>query len=240
MAAEVLVRLRRSFLLLALLLAPAVAMAPPLFAQVAAAQSGAGTLRARFIGNAAFEITDGTATLLTDFPYKSGAFGYMTYRMESVAPQGDVLCLITHAHDDHWDPRLFRPTRWQVAGPQSVTTGIEPSRVVPVYPRGRWKSLIIESQETPHEPKGHYSYLVRWRGQKLYFTGDTERSDRLQATGPVDTLFITPWLLRNCLKAGIKLQARRIVIYHHDDSEPLPQCGPNCSGPRQGDEIVLR
>ena len=44
-----------------------------------------GKLSARFIGNAAFEITDGEFTLLTDFPYQSGAFGYMTYDPAEVA-----------------------------------------------------------------------------------------------------------------------------------------------------------
>jgi hypothetical protein len=32
-------------------------------------------LEIRFIGNMAFSITDGKTTLLTDFPYRSGAFG---------------------------------------------------------------------------------------------------------------------------------------------------------------------
>lgn len=196
-------------------------------------------LTARFIGNAAFEITDGQTTLLTDFPYKSGAFGYMTYRMETVRPKGDVLCLVTHAHDDHWSADLFRSTNWMVAGPQSVTAGIDLTRVVPVYPRGRFKTVIVQSFETRHEPKGHYSYLVLWHGQKLYFTGDTEVPDKVLSAGPVDTLFITPWLLRNSMKAGLKFQAKRIVIYHHDESEPLPRCD-NCVGPRQGQEIVLK
>ncbi len=34
-------------------------------------------LQAQFIGNMAFAITDGKTALYTDFPYESGAFGYM-------------------------------------------------------------------------------------------------------------------------------------------------------------------
>ena len=41
-------------------------------------------LTARFIGNMAFAITDGKTTLYTDFPYESGAFGYMSYDFASL------------------------------------------------------------------------------------------------------------------------------------------------------------
>lgn len=212
-----------ALLVLGRLAGPAIAQAP---------------LKARFIGNAAFEITDGSTTLLTDFPYKSGAFGYMTYRFESVQPQGDVLCLITHAHQDHWLASLLPPDRWSVAGPSSVTDGVPVARVVPVFPRGKFKNVIIQAIATPHEPKGHYSYLVVWNGQRLYFTGDTEVHDALMATSNIDTLFITPWLVRNAQKLSLKLPARRIVIYHHDADEPLPTC-ENCVGPRQGEVLTL-
>ena len=37
------------------------------------------TLEIRFIGNAAFELTDGRTTLLVDFPYESGTGGFMAY-----------------------------------------------------------------------------------------------------------------------------------------------------------------
>ena len=35
-------------------------------------------LNARFIANMAVEITDGTVTIVSDFPYQSGYGGYMT------------------------------------------------------------------------------------------------------------------------------------------------------------------
>ena len=36
-------------------------------------------LEARFIGNMAYAISDGTITLFSDFPYESGYSRYMTY-----------------------------------------------------------------------------------------------------------------------------------------------------------------
>ena len=70
--------------------------------------SFAGSLEFRFIGNMAFQISDGAFTILTDYPYISGAFGYMEYQSETVKPVGTVLSLVTHEHDDHWNPASFR------------------------------------------------------------------------------------------------------------------------------------
>ncbi|MGH9749174.1 MAG: hypothetical protein ACRD5D_07975 [Candidatus Polarisedimenticolia bacterium] len=67
----------------------------------------AAPLELRFIGNQAFEITDGQLTLLTDVPYQSGYSGYMTYDEGSVRPRGRVLSLITHRHPDHFEPGPF-------------------------------------------------------------------------------------------------------------------------------------
>ncbi len=50
------------------------------------------TLEFHFIGNMAYEISDGETTLLSDFPYESGAFGYMTYKFED----GSDITRITH------------------------------------------------------------------------------------------------------------------------------------------------
>jgi len=74
-----------------------------LFARDAYSQS----LEAQFIGNEAFRITDGNTTLMTDFPYKSGAYNYMKYKFDFSSVTGTVVSLITHRHDDHFAPVLF-------------------------------------------------------------------------------------------------------------------------------------
>ena len=63
-------------------------------------------LSATVIGNMAFHITDGTAALITDFPYESGAFGYMKWSRDHVPVGQGPLCLVTHSHRDHFLPRL--------------------------------------------------------------------------------------------------------------------------------------
>lgn len=65
-------------------------------------------LRATFIGNMGVHLTDGKAALLVDFPYESGAFGYMKWSREHVPGGPRPLCLFTHAHDDHFAPALVK------------------------------------------------------------------------------------------------------------------------------------
>ena len=78
-------------------------------ARLAAALLGAATLaepaeiRARFIGNMAFQLSDGRVTLRSDFPYESGYSGYMTWSDALVPPAtGETLCLITRSHRDNF------------------------------------------------------------------------------------------------------------------------------------------
>jgi hypothetical protein len=63
----------------------------PLSAPVAEAQE----LRFRFIGNSGFEISDNVDTILLDFPYESGAYGYMTFDSGEVHARRSTLCLFS-------------------------------------------------------------------------------------------------------------------------------------------------
>lgn len=91
------------------------------------------SLRFRFIGNEAFAITDGKSTIVTDFPYESGYSGYMTYRWEDAAlTTGEVTCLITHGHRDHFDAVLTEKLGCRVAGPEPVLARVPRERRVSV------------------------------------------------------------------------------------------------------------
>jgi L-ascorbate metabolism protein UlaG (beta-lactamase superfamily) len=199
------------------------------------------TLRARFIGNMAFAIDDGTTTLMTDFPYQSGYSVYMSYGTDQIRSDTPrTLALITHRHADHWERSLFDRTDWLVAGPADVVRSVPATRVVPLTPRATFGPLQIEAIETPHANVGHYSYVVTWHGRRLYFSGDTESNAHLTTVGKLDAAFISPWLYRSALERGVTIDARRIVIYHHASGEQVPECRGNCSVPRQGDTVDLR
>ncbi len=197
-------------------------------------------LEARFIGNMAIAISDGAVTVMTDFPYQSGYSRYMTYPADEIrSATPSTLSLITHRHLDHWDPALSDKTGWNVAGPLDVIANVPASRVLPLARGATFGTVQIEPIETPHASIGHYSYVLTWHGRRLYFSGDTESVDHLGTLKNLDVAFISPWLYRSALKRNQRIDARRIVIYHHEAGESVPECRTNCVVPRQGDTIQI-
>jgi L-ascorbate metabolism protein UlaG (beta-lactamase superfamily) len=187
----------------------------------------------------AVAITDGATTIISDFPYQSGYSGYMTYDPGEIKSQtSQTLALVTHRHADHWEAQLFAKTNWKVIGPADVTKGLPADRIVPVADRVTFGAAQIEPIETPHARIGHYSYLVTWNGRRLYFSGDTESTDRLLATKNIDVAFLSPWLYQAALKRG-GLAARRVVIYHHQAGQRVPECRQGCTVPQQGETLTF-
>ena len=198
-------------------------------------------LDARFIGNMAFAISDGTTTIMSDFPYQSGSSGYMNYRPQEIhSSTSSTLALITHRHNDHWDPDLFQKTGWNVAGPDDVTSMVAAARVIPVKSQGTFGAARIEAIETPHARIGHYSYVVTWHGRRLYFSGDTESKDHLVALKNLDAAFVSPWLFRSVLRASQRIDTKLVVIYHHEAGENVPECAADWILPHQGETIQIR
>jgi L-ascorbate metabolism protein UlaG (beta-lactamase superfamily) len=227
----------------ALVVALALAMAA--LAQPADAfQTTQPALEAHFIGNMAFAISDGTTTLFTDFPYESGYSIYMEYDPREIrSTTQDSLSLITHRHGDHWDRDLFARTDWRVVAPEDALTGVPAARIVRALPVTPARSTVaagpitIEALPTPHADLGHYSYLVTWLGRRLYFTGDTDSADQLLAMTNLDVAFVSPWLFERAARAGRRIDARRIVIYHQTADATIPACHDPCRVPKQGETL---
>ena len=190
-------------------------------------------LRARFIGNMSFAITDGTTTVMSDFPYQSGYSSYMTYPASEIqSPTTETISLITHRHADHWEASLFQRTNWKVVAPVDVVLSVPVDRRLD--PKSLKGPLRIEPLETPHAGIGHNSYVVTWHGRRLYFTGDTDDVTALLATKQLDVAFVSPWLYK---QAAGRIDAKRIVIYHHTAKEQVPGCTGTCTVPKQGETI---
>jgi L-ascorbate metabolism protein UlaG (beta-lactamase superfamily) len=196
-------------------------------------------IRARFIGNMAFQLTDGRATIRTDFPYESGSSGYMTWTDALVPPAaGDALCLITHAHRDHFAAELASRFCQRIVGPAATRTSSERQPVAMDRPIS-FGSVVITPRATPHARLEHYSYLVEWSGLRFYFTGDTEDTAELLRQRDLDAAFLSPWLLQAAADAGGRIAAQRVVVYHHGPDESMPALHGR-ELPRQGDELVFR
>lgn len=184
-----------------------------------------GSLTFTFVGNEAFHITDGNTTLLSDFPYRSGAFGYMEYDRQRIPPVADGVSLITHSHADHWSKKLFEESDYKVIASEGVTKRISPERVVPFSKSTamKYKDLSVEAIEMPHamSPE-HFSYLVTWHGLRLYFPGDTETPADMLKQKDIDVMFITPWLIRTIERQDLTLDTDILVVYHQKIGEEFP------------------
>jgi hypothetical protein len=197
----------------------------------------AGELRATFIGNMAFHITDGRVAVLTDFPYESGAFGYMEWSKAMVPKGPPPLCVISHSHADHFAPRLARDFCGHILGPRDVVQG-SGVQALPLEDDVRWEGLSIRPVKTPHDDVEHCSYLIEWGGRRLYFTGDTDDTSALLAARDLDVAFVTPWLLTAVHEQGKRIDAGQVVVYHHRSGEAVPEIQGRLV-PRPGDVLGL-
>jgi len=209
-------------------------MTIPGLAVLMSAALSATTLDARFIGNSAFELSDGTATILLDFPYKSGAFGYMTFPDRELHPRKDSLCLFTHRHDDHFDASQVARIGCSVAGPAEVQATVDASLRAGPGPTWDFHGATIECLATPHAQVEHCSYLINWHGLRFFISGDIEGLQPLEPfPAGVDVLFLPAWLASE-LKA--RRSDSRVVIHHHTSNEVVPPC-PGCTVPVQGSSV---
>lgn len=201
-----------------------------LFSELAIANN----LTFQFIGNMAFSITDGKTTLYSDFPYESGAFGYMKYDLKSVKISQNGVSLITHEHRDHWANELFQSLNLKVIAPPDALKGVDASRIIPFAKEIQYQEIQVEPLSTPHANIAHYSYLVTWHGVRMYFTGDTEEEKTLLAMKNLDVAFISPWLAQSLSKKKQTVDAKKIVIYHHMVGEKIVAPG-NSVVPKQSE-----
>jgi L-ascorbate metabolism protein UlaG (beta-lactamase superfamily) len=226
--------IRPGFLLIAAVLAVLPSSATPVPLQQA-------PLQARFIGQMAFSITDGKATVITDFPYQTGYADAPPYSPDELSEgRPSTLALITHKHLDHWEPALFAKTTWKVAGPKDVTSGLPADRVLALAGPTKFESVLLEPIETPHAQVGHYSYIVTWQGKRLYFSGDTEETRTVVSAKNLDAAFVSPWLYGYVLKQSARIDAKRVVIYHHEAGQQVPGCAAGCVVPKQGETISIQ
>ncbi len=205
----------------------------------AAAAAEPAEIRARFIGNMALQLTDGKVTLRSDFPYESGYSGYMTWTDALVPPAtGEALCLVTHSHRDHFLASLGARYCQKLVGPAEVAAAL-PGRGLAMGASVSFGPLVVVPLATPHAKLEHYSYRVEWSGLRFYFTGDTEDAAELLRQRDLDVAFVSPWLLRSATRGGRRIDARRVVVYHHQQDESVPEIQGR-ELPRQGDELVFR
>jgi L-ascorbate metabolism protein UlaG (beta-lactamase superfamily) len=172
------------------------------------------TLEIRLVANAGVALSDGETTLLVDLPYRPGAHGYAVYDPEAIAVTGRVVSVITHEHEDHFDPDLFLATDWELIGGPAVAAPVPASRVLPgdSVQVGAFSVIALATEHIPE----HRSYRIRWRDRVIFLTGDAEDPAALAGQPALDVLFTSPWLSCALAGSGVAFEAERVVGYHLD------------------------
>lgn len=169
-------------------------------------------IQVKFIGNCGVHLTDGKNNLYVDFPYKSGAFNYMTYNpveLDSIAD--NAYFLFTHKHQDHYSKKMLNLIKSKHKGNVYGKWNIEDLTQL----SAAFEDFTIETFETKHRFLfKHYSYLITWHSKKIYFSGDTESAVTIANVEQIDWAFIPTWIWMDAKENNLQINATKIAIYH--------------------------
>lgn len=79
---------------------------------------------------------------------------------------------------------------------------------------GEKTAIYVHPSPTPYMDAPHNSYLVQWNGRRIWFSGLTEDPAALLAATEIDLAFVNPALCAAIEKAGRKISAKTVVVYH--------------------------
>jgi L-ascorbate metabolism protein UlaG (beta-lactamase superfamily) len=169
-------------------------------------------IKIRFIGNCGLHLSDGKTNLYVDFPYKSGAFGYMKYNVSEIdSINENAIFIFTHKHPDHFSKKMLRKVKGKRKGK--------------VFVNGKGKKyealsatiddFKIELFKNKHRFSfKHHSYLITWHGKRIFFSGDTETSATIASLKDMDWAFVPGWILMDAKEKNVTIDAKKIGVYH--------------------------
>ncbi|HRH70932.1 MAG TPA: MBL fold metallo-hydrolase [Flavobacteriales bacterium] len=180
----------------------------------------------RFIGNCGLYMSDGVLDVYVDFPYKSGAYGYMEYPDSEIdSIRTNATHLFTHRHADHYSKRSVKKLSGTVYGPWKVKKKRRADLEAPAY---KAAAFTVETFSTKHRfARHHYSYLITWHGKRIYLSGDTEGAETIGQVKDIDLAFVPSWIMSDAKEKNITIDAARFAIYHLYPSETVTTSIPN-------------
>ena len=167
----------------------------------------------KYIGNCAYRIRLDSAEIFTDFPYKPGAYGYMTYEIDSAGlGKPNQYLLFTHKHRDHY---WGKPVR---------KSGLP--KYTPFLPNAKKKKILqelsakhgitIKTFKTGHRYSfRHRSMAIEWKGRKIFVFGDTEHDfPEYLKSDTMDLVFACGWQVPQLKNQHCDYKIRNFVVYH--------------------------
>ncbi len=174
--------------------------------------SQSGEIKIKFIGNCGLYMTDGKEDIYIDFPYKSGAYGYMTYEQTELdSVKENAVFIFTHKHKDHYSSKILKKLlkekngkkygSWSISKLENLGSTIE--------------GFSIQAYKTKHRfSLRHYSYMITWHGKKIFLSGDTESADTIAKMTDMEWAFVPYWILLDAAEKNIKIDAKMFGVYH--------------------------
>lgn len=186
-------------------------------AQVSFAQTQEMTIT--FLGNAGFLMTDGNTNIYFDFPYKSGAYGYMKYDSSEVTTVKDSsIFIFTHKHADHYSKSIVKKLNGKIYSGRNRRKISRLEKDIPGF--------SIKPYRTKHRFSfSHYSYAIVWHGKRFFVSGDTEHPETIGLIKGIDYAFIPPWILSYAKQKSITIDAKTKVVYHLYPNEKVEEKG---------------
>ena len=196
----------------------------------------------RYLGNCGLFMTDGNLNIYVDFPYKSGAYGYMTYNpelLDSIKPNS--IFLFTHGHADHFNRKLFKKTNQKLYGPWPVKLFMPGKRKYHLDElNDSLPNFSITEFKTKHGYSlKHFSYLIVWNNKRIYISGDTHLAGTICSVADLDIVFAPAWLLNDAYESKLKIDTKEIILYHHRSVESVNNNSEKIIVPEQDRKFVL-
>lgn len=168
-----------------------------------------------FMGNCGLYMTDGNTNIYIDFPYKSGAYGYMEYdKAELDSIKENSIFIFTHKHADHYSKKNLKKVMREKSGQKFGVSNISDLEKL----GETIEDFDIKAFKTKHTffgiPFRHYSYLITWHGKKIYLSGDTTNPETIGKIKNIDWAFVPYWILINAKEMGIEIDTKMYFIYH--------------------------
>ena len=180
-------------------------------------------IKIEFLGNCGLYLTDGTTNIYTDFPYKSGAHGYMEFNESELdSIKENSIFIFTHKHSDHYSKKNLKKVIKEKGGKKYGVSNISELKEL----NKTINDFEIKEFKTKHKVFGinfrHYSYLITWHGKRIYLSGDTTNPETIGKVTNIDLAFIPYWLYENAKNQNIEIDADEIGIYHLYPAEIEP------------------
>jgi len=172
-------------------------------------------IQIEFLGNCGLHMTDGISDFYIDFPYKSGAYGYMEFdETELDSIKENSIFIFTHKHADHYSKKNLKKVMKEKSGNKF---GV--SKISELEKLGETiENFEIKAFKTKHTffgiPFRHYSYLITWHGKKIFLSGDTTNLETIGKMKNIDLAFVPYWILTDAKEQGIEIDAKMFAVYH--------------------------